>query len=121
MNFLPARIISVAGGKAVVEAPEFGPVPLQVALRGTGVAAGTMVTLGFRPEHADVGAATGAAGTVKVVEQLGSVSYLYVDMQGGAPVTVEQRRLTSIRPGDAVSIVPETEHLMLFGADGGRL
>jgi lactose/L-arabinose transport system ATP-binding protein len=121
MNFLSARIVSVADSKAVVEAPEFGPMPLEVGLRGTSATAGATVTLGFRPEHADVGAANGAAGMVKVVEQLGSVSYLYVEMRGGAPVTVEQRRLTSIRPGDAVTIVPELEHLMLFGADGTRI
>jgi ABC-type sugar transport system ATPase subunit len=121
MNFLPARVVSSTGGKAMVEAPEFGPMPLEVALRRAGADAGASVTLGFRPEHADIAAGPGAPAEVNVVEQLGSVSYLYVRMQGGAAVTVEQRRLTSIRPGDAVSIVPETEHLMLFGPEGGRL
>ena len=121
MNFLPARIVSAGDGKALVEAPELGPGQFAVALRGPGASLGAAATLGFRPEHADIGAGTGAPGTVKVVEQLGSVSYLYVEMQGGASVTVEQRRLTSIRPGDTISIVPETAHLMLFGADGARI
>ncbi len=121
MNFVAGRVAAVTGIEATVSAPGFGAQPLVVRLRSATPAVGDEVTLGFRPEHAAVGTGQGAPGKVAVVEQLGSVSYLYLTMAGGDAVTVEQRRLTAIRPGDAVTVLPEPAGLLLFGKDGQRL
>jgi len=113
MNFLPAR---ADGGKVMADG--LGPTPLSPSGRTAG---GDPQTLGFRPEHAFVAADGTFAGTVKVVEQLGSVSYLYVEAAGGAMVTIEQRRLTPVRPGEAVRFSIEPDQLFLFDKDGRRV
>jgi ABC-type sugar transport system ATPase subunit len=120
MNFLAGTVESVAGNDAVISATGFSETPISVSLRDGVATAGQAVTLGFRPEHCDLGP-DGAVGTVKVTEQLGNLSYLYVDMAGGGAVTVEQRRLTDIRPGDSVNVVPEPAHVMAFDDSGKRL
>ena len=121
MNFIEGRVVAVAPGEATVESPGFGTMPLTVKLRGEGPASGDPVTLGVRPEHVALADGAGSPGKVIGVEQLGSVSYLYLTMAGGDAITVEQRRLTSIRPGTAVNVVPEPANLLLFGKDGQRL
>jgi ABC-type sugar transport system ATPase subunit len=78
-------------------------------------------TLGIRPEHVAIDEAGPFAGIVKVVEQLGSVSYLYVETPAGATITVEQRRLTGVRVGDAIRFALEREHVHLFDVGGKRL
>jgi lactose/L-arabinose transport system ATP-binding protein len=120
MNFVAGTVQSVADSLATVSAPGFSATPIAVRLRDGTAVVGQTVTLGFRPEHCDLGV-DGAAGIVKVTEQLGNLSYLYVDMAGGDAVTVEQRRLTEIRPGDKVSVVPEPAHVMAFDEAGKRI
>ncbi|MBZ9938564.1 sn-glycerol-3-phosphate ABC transporter ATP-binding protein UgpC [Mesorhizobium sp. BR1-1-16] len=78
-------------------------------------------TLGVRPEHISITDAGAFAGTVKVVEQLGNVSYLYVDSAAGATVTIEQRRMTGLHAGDAVRFDIEHDQIHLFDGDGRRL
>jgi lactose/L-arabinose transport system ATP-binding protein len=120
MNFIPATISSISVGKAAVSAPTLGSASLSVPLRRDGAKPGDEVTLGFRPEHTEL-AAGGFAGTVQVVEQLGSVSYVYASAEGGAPVTIEQRRLSGLRPGEALRFSLEAERLFLFDKAGERL
>src|SRR5260221_344410 len=98
MNFVAARVTAVYRGKATRASGEVGALPIAATLRGASAGVGAEVTLGFRPEHVLSGEGTGIRGLVKVVEQLGSVSYLYLEAEGGAAVTLEQRRLTGIRP-----------------------
>jgi len=110
MNFF-----DVQQGDAGLYAPTLGEAAL-----GRPSAAGAK-TLGVRPEHIAVAEDGPFSGTVKVVEQLGSVSYLYVEAAGGAAITIEQRRLTPARPGDVVRFTLEGPHLHLFDAAGQRL
>ena len=120
MNFVSGTVTAFENGVAHVSAPGFSDMPVPVKLRDEHANIGQNVTLGFRPEHCEV--VEGAAkGKVRVTEQLGNLSYLYVDMDGGAQITVEQRRLTAIRPGDRVGIAPEGEHVLAFDAEGTRL
>jgi lactose/L-arabinose transport system ATP-binding protein len=120
MNFFGARVVSAENGKAVVAVEALGPKPVAVAVEAL-PRIGAEVTLGVRPEHIFADTSGAFAGTVKVVEQLGSVSFLYVEATGGAMVTIEQRRLTGIRPGESVSFGPEDDHLFLFDKDGRRV
>ena len=121
MNFIAATVSSVADGKATIAAPTLGQAVLTVPLRRNTTRPGDEVTLGFRPEHSELAADGGFAGTVQVVEQLGSVSYVYAHAEGGAPVTIEQRRLSGLRPGEALRFTLETDRLFLFDKAGERL
>ena len=121
MNFVGARVASVAGQTATIVAESLAVEPIAARVRGSGVAIGAEVTAGFRPEHMESGAGKGIRGEVKVVEQLGNVSYLHLQAAGGAAITLEQRRLTAIRPGDTVSFMPEPEHVFLFDKNGRRV
>jgi lactose/L-arabinose transport system ATP-binding protein len=121
MNLVAARITAVDGQKAIVTADSLARRPIEATVRGAGVVAGTEVTVGFRPEHIQNGDGEGIRGQVKVVEQLGSVSYVYLQAEGGAQITLEQRRLTAIRPGETVSFAPEPEHVFLFDKTGLRV
>ncbi|MDR3475511.1 MAG: sn-glycerol-3-phosphate ABC transporter ATP-binding protein UgpC [Devosia sp.] len=79
------------------------------------------VTVGIRPEHIAIAADGPFSGTVKVVEQLGSVSYLHAETAAGDVVTIEQRRLTALRPGAPIRFGIEIEHVHLFNSGGQRL
>jgi lactose/L-arabinose transport system ATP-binding protein len=119
MNFLPARNDGGAGKTATVAVAGLGASPLAVAV--SSLPSSGEVTLGVRPEHVLADPQGQFSGTIRVVEQLGSVSYLYVETPGGATVTLEQRRLTSARPGDDIRFSLEPEHLFLFDKDGRRV
>jgi ABC-type sugar transport system ATPase subunit len=119
MNMVEAMVTAVANGVASVSVARLGTGNLSVRLRGDRVKVGQSVTLGIRPEHIESG--YGFPGRVRDVEQLGSVSFLYLDMEGGAAITVEQRRLSACRVGDTVQVTPEQDAMFLFDNDGQRL
>jgi ABC-type sugar transport system ATPase subunit len=122
MNFVAARVAAVERHTAIIIAESLAQLPVPARLRAHGtVAVGAEVTAGFRPEHMASGEGNGIAGEVKVVEQLGSVSYLHLRSEGGAMITLEQRRLTAIRPGATVRFMPEAEHVFLFDTNGVRI
>ncbi|MEF2071981.1 ABC transporter ATP-binding protein [Consotaella aegiceratis] len=121
MNFVEATVDAIIDGIARLSAPSFGPHPLTARLRGTDARAGQQVMVGFRPECSTVNQEAGSPGIVKVVEQLGNLSYLYITMQSGAEVTVEQPRLTEVRPGQPVGVALENDQLLVFAKEGQRL
>jgi lactose/L-arabinose transport system ATP-binding protein len=121
MNFVGGRISAVDGRRVTVAADSLAERPIEATLRGTGLVPGDTVTIGFRPEHIQSGEGEGIPGRVKVVEQLGSVSYVHLQTEKGAPITLEQRRLTAIRPGETVTFAPEPEHVYLFDKNGLRV
>jgi lactose/L-arabinose transport system ATP-binding protein len=121
MNFVPAAVQTVGNGQATVIATSLGPTPIAVRLRGGAAKPGEDATLGFRPEHTEIGDDGAVGGRVRVVEQLGSVSYVYADAAGGAAVTLEQRRHSGLTPGQAVRFSLEADRLFLFDKDGERL
>jgi lactose/L-arabinose transport system ATP-binding protein len=121
MNFVAARVTAVDERSATIVADSLAERPIGVPMRGRGVALGAELTAGFRPEHILSPAEGGIAGEVKVVEQLGNVSYLHLKSEGGAVITLEQRRLTAIRPGATVTFLPEAGHVFLFDKNGVRI
>ena len=113
---------AVATGTASIIAASLGPARLDVRLRRNAAKAGDDVTLGFRPEHVAIGTEGNSFnGKVRVVEQLGSVSYIYADAEGGAPVTIEQRRLSPLKAAEPLAFSLEPQQLFLFDKDGERL
>ncbi len=66
-------------------------------------------TLGVRPEHVVVSDEGPVSATVKVIEQLGNVSYLHVETDTGAIVVIEERPRSATRIGAK----------LCFGLDAG--
>jgi alpha-glucoside transport system ATP-binding protein len=115
MNVVDARIadgggIELAGGTRVGVTVE---IPAN--------ARGDAVKLGVRPEDLDVAAAGSQAlfsGTVNLVEKLGEVTLIYVDVGGADPVVAKLDGESPIQRGQDVRLSAPADALHVFGADG---
>jgi multiple sugar transport system ATP-binding protein len=104
MNALPGevadgRFVHASGSVGLPEPATVGP-----------------VTLGFRPEHAELAEPRGPdtfAGEIYVVEPLGNETLVAVDV-GGTLVNVRERAAFTARIGSSCGVRPLTNHLHLF-------
>ena len=80
-------------------------------------------TLGIRPEHVHAQGGDGPAvdGQVEVIERLGDVSYVYVQLAGGERLVMAEPGTSGLRPGDDVSCRMNADKIHLFDADGVSL
>ncbi|HQZ13833.1 MAG TPA: ABC transporter ATP-binding protein [Devosia sp.] len=77
-------------------------------------------TVGVRPEHLEIKPADGAwSGKVIYSENLGSDSYIYVDIGAGEPVIVRQEGKSSYHTGDQLSFGPKGRNFHRFD-DAGK-
>ena len=77
--------------------------------------------LGLRPEHIRLSDAAAWRGIVNLVEPTGADTYVVVDTAAGK-VTVRAAPQTQVRPGDAVGLEIQAEHITWFDqASGLRL
>ncbi|MCZ8186580.1 MAG: sn-glycerol-3-phosphate ABC transporter ATP-binding protein UgpC [Beijerinckiaceae bacterium] len=85
-----------------------------------GLAPGAEITLGIRPEHVlpAGGEAPDAILTVDLVEQLGSESYLYGTLPGGAALTLRSPLEDPARRGESLPVRFERHRLHVFDAAG---
>jgi ABC-type sugar transport system ATPase subunit len=117
MNFFKADVASRNGRDYTLALP--GGRTTTITSRG-GDVAGQAVDVGVRPEHFRLGApgSSGAAfdGTVRLVEQLGNSTLLYVDTPAGQ-VIVEGEGNLEASPGDNVGLTLDPSHSHLFGAN----
>lgn len=74
---------------------------------------------GIRPEHLRI-ADDGWKGTATVAEYLGNETVVHVDSEHGALV-VRQTGQIGLERGAAVRVLPDSEHIHLFNAQGERL
>jgi ABC-type sugar transport system ATPase subunit len=117
MNFFTAQVTGQAGDAVTLTLP--GGRSTTITTRG-GKAGSGNVDVGVRPEHLRIGA-TGAPdaafdGTVRIVEQLGNSTLLYVDTPAGQLI-VEGEGNLDLDPGETVSVAIATQNAHLFGAD----
>jgi multiple sugar transport system ATP-binding protein len=76
-------------------------------------------TIGLRPEHVAISKEAGAwPGTVRVVECLGSETFLHVAADGIATMTVRAGADIDLRYGDRVFLSPDESRIYRFSADG---
>ncbi|MFO1131436.1 MAG: sn-glycerol-3-phosphate ABC transporter ATP-binding protein UgpC [Hyphomicrobiales bacterium] len=116
MNFLKGEIVH-GGIDLGVDGKSLLPVP-------EGLAPGTRVTLGVRPEHMRIAASEGGprvATTVDLVERLGEMGYAHLRLPSGTVVIAEVRGDAGLRTGDLAHVVLDPAHLHLFGSDGRRI
>jgi len=109
MSFLPGRI----EGNTVVLASGLA---LPVSL--TGVASGTPVTIGIRPEQYRIEPQGPLALTVEVVEPTGPETHVYGMIQGD-PVRCVFRERLAAKPGDVLHLGADPAHVHVFAADTG--
>ncbi len=123
MNFVPGKVLSTSDGSAKVSMPVLGDVEIDVATRDRSPAVGEEVKVGMRPEHftaPDEGDASFSAVS-SVVEQLGGVSYLYLDLGNDLQLTVEQKGHSQYGDGDEASTGIDASRAMLFDQAGLRI
>jgi len=123
-----ARFIGAPSINVVEGALEAGTSPRHVKTRGGALLevagmpeAGLGVNAAFRPEHVRIDEAGAMAGKVRVVENLGHETYVFVDTSDGVICILVDRQL---RPsvGDAVQLSIQPQHIHLFHhATGQRL
>ena len=108
MNFLKG---TVKGG--VIEVRALG---MTVSPDITLPSEGTEVTVGLRPEHAELDQ-SGDAFTVELTEALGGVSFAYLTAKTGEKLIIEERGDTRSKIGDTVSLNSEMRRIYAFNAE----
>ena len=123
MNFLRTITEQVVPGRVTLRLPGGGHLVVPVPDGAGGVREGTQVTLGVRPE--DVGgpgrADAALAGRLRVVEQLGAESYLYVSTEGGDTIVARRPPGAPLHVGERVEVGLRAAVCHLFGPDGMAL
>ena len=123
MNFVAGEVVGDDGTDATVRIPALGGAEIPVRPRGAMPASGTAVSVGIRPEHMETETPAGATfqAPTTVVEQLGGVSYLYLDIGADEPLTVEQKGHSRYRDGEVATVGVEPGRAMIFDAQGLRI
>jgi multiple sugar transport system ATP-binding protein len=127
MNFLKTSVESIGPGAVSIRLPGGGT--LAIPVRGgtpAGLASGASVTLGVRPQDVVVPEQGHAVftGRVRVVERLGSESYIYLACGEEQTVVARREPSASTAVGEALSVGLIADRCHLFGPDGmafGRL
>jgi multiple sugar transport system ATP-binding protein len=79
-------------------------------------------TVGVRPEHLEIKTGDGAwNGKVIYSENLGSDSYIYVDIGSDEPIIVRQEGKSSFSSGDQLSLAPKGKLYHRFDEGGHPL
>ena len=112
MNILPGHAGDVAGTVVLAD----GTVVATNKDTGT---AGTALSLGVRPEDLSLSEGRSALirGTVLVVERLGEVTLVHVQMDDNAIVIAKLPGDMAPRRGETLALSSRTEKLHVFGAD----
>ncbi len=97
--------------------------PMMNVIEGQEAAKQNATTVGIRPEHLSLSQDVGLwRGTVGVSEQLGSDTFIRVDIEGFfEPLTVRAPGKVRLKYEEQVFVTPESENLHRFDADGLRI
>jgi lactose/L-arabinose transport system ATP-binding protein len=122
MNFIDGIVQNSNGKVATVVLEILNKIQLDIEVRGTAPDIGTKVLVGIRPEHFLHGGQSKNVliGNVTFVEQLGGVSYLYVDDRD-IRLTIETPGHASVKIGETTEVGIDTSHTMMFTKDGLRI
>ena len=118
MNFIDGTLESASTELATVRLAQ-GEL-LQIRVNASALAVGSAVSLGLRPEDAEVGTATQhVLRTVQWQERLGESTYLYLDSGTPSdPWVVKAPGNAFARAGERVAVSLPPQHLHLFDAQG---
>ncbi|WP_020593780.1 ABC transporter ATP-binding protein [Kiloniella laminariae] len=124
MNFLEATVTDI-GPEDIEVVLSSGKVKVRLPVLPGDLALDARVSIGIRPEHLQEGSGEvfRMSSRVKVVEQLGEASYLYLengedDPFCNEPFCVKTNGHSSIRTGDSVDICAALSAVHVFNASG---
>jgi ABC-type sugar transport system ATPase subunit len=119
MNFFPAAVEAIEGGRARVKGDAIGPVNLPAGA----LTRGAKLTLGVRPEHLGsvVHGDFTVTGLVELVERLGESSYAHVRRADDKLMIAEIRGRDTPSPGAAATFSAPAEDIHVFDESGHRL
>ena len=120
MNLLPSALRQ-DGDRTLVALPGAAAGP--IAFGNGGHQAGETGTLGVRPESLRLCPPEQAliTGTVDLVEHLGEVTILYLDVQAEQPVVAKFDKTQAFSKGDRISLTADAADLHAFDARGAAL
>ena len=118
MNFIEGTLQSTSAEAATVQLASGETIQARVNAQALPI--GSAVTLGLRPEDAEIGNATQhVLRTVQWQERLGESTYLYLDSGiPSDPCVVKAPGSSFARPGERVALSMPARHLHLFDASG---
>ncbi|MDU4463845.1 maltose/maltodextrin ABC transporter ATP-binding protein MalK [Haemophilus parahaemolyticus] len=121
MNFLPVRVVEVKEDAVKIEMLDADHVSFWIPVEGRGLNVGDNVSLGIRPEHllpcehSDIC----IKGTVKVVEQLGHETQVYLELPAiKQNIVYRQNDIVLVKEGDEMAIGINPNRCHLFREDG---
>ena len=121
MNFLPVRVVEVKEDAVQIEMLDADHVSFWIPVEGRGLNVGDNVSLGIRPEHllpcehSDIC----IKGTVKVVEQLGRETQVYLELPAiKQNIVYRQNDIVLVKEGDEMAIGINPNRCHLFREDG---
>jgi multiple sugar transport system ATP-binding protein len=118
-TFIGSPTMNLIEGRATGTG-QFSITGAQLALNALGKEQ-QLTLLGLRPEHIRLNDAAAWRGVVNLVEPTGADTYVVVDTAAGK-VTVRVAPQTQVRPGDAVGLEIQADHVTWFDqASGLRL
>jgi alpha-glucoside transport system ATP-binding protein len=116
MNTVPVTV-EAAGAPAAFRTVTGGA--FNAAVQVPASAIGSEVTLGVRPEDLEVTDGPGLfSGPVTLVEKLGEVTQLYLDMKTAEPLVVKVDGDVDFARGQTVSVTAPVDRLHVFDANG---
>ena len=121
MNFVEGTLLAATADTASIQLPQGELVQARVDARRLEV--NSAVTIGLRPEDAEIGTATQhVLRTVQWQERLGESTYLYLDSGiAGDPWVVKAPGNAFARAGERVAMSLPASHLHLFDSYGRAL
>jgi multiple sugar transport system ATP-binding protein len=117
-NFIGSTPMNLLDGMIISEGVRVGGAELRVV---HGVAAGTPVRVGIRPEYLVPGAGGEITGTVSVVQTLGVTALVVLDLPGGGQLGVTVPEQDEPEVGTRLSVTPQPGRVLLFDAETGKL
>ena len=117
MNFLAGHVKGTAGSHVTIASAAGATIGAEVAPGS--LREGESVTIGIRPEALAVTPSDdGLAGTVDLVEHLGSLSLVYATLPSGEQVVVEVRGVAVPGIGQTVRLSISDDAKHVFAGDG---
>jgi multiple sugar transport system ATP-binding protein len=122
-GFIGSPAMNLLEGRVDGDGVRFGQLHLPMRADQREAATSPAVTIGIRPEGMIVGAGEGLVATVGVVEELGSESFVYSQVEGhDVPVVARTEGLSQLQQGDQIVLRPREGAMHLFDtATGARL
>ena len=119
MNMMEAKVVEAGAMGTLVAVPSGARVT--VSVEAAAVRTGDTVTLGVRPEGLRIDQAGPITGTVALVERLGGLTLLHVDVEGNGQVTVQIEGSAPTRAHDRIQLAVDAAACHVFDAAGQAL